>query len=155
MNQEAQLLFQTLQKARSDFANPKTEKAEEAKEVEESGFEEVEDDVEEKAEKAAAGGTSGQRFRVLRAGKVVGNYSLEELRRQIKSNQLKATDLIGIEAWVPVASLGGLLLAGPAQSSPSPPARGSAGEERHEEEKAKKAKVDDDGAIPVDEEFKL
>jgi hypothetical protein len=149
MNQEAQFLFQTLQKARKDFAAPKSE---EAKEVEESGFEEVEDAPEEKAEKKAAGGTSGERYRVQRGGKVIGTYSLDELRRLLGSKRLNPTDLIGIEAWIPVASLGGLLLA---TSPPSPPPKARTADEPHEEPKAKKAKEDDDGAIPVDDEFKL
>jgi hypothetical protein len=150
MNQEAQFLFQTLQKARSKVAAPESEEGAEIGFLKEGST---------PGGTAPEGGTAGQRFRVLRDGKILGTYSFEELRRLRSSDKLKATDLIGIEAWIPVSSLGGLLLT---ESTSGLSAKGSASDEGQEEAKGeqkeargKKAKEDDEGPIPVDEEFKM
>ena len=145
MNHEAQILFGQLQKARCAFNAPEPQGGAEV------GL------LEDRRGAASEGGAAaGQRFRVLRAGRILGVYAFAELRRLLGSSQLKPTDLIGVEAWVPVSSLGGLLLAGPAASSASgAPAESRAGDEGEEEAEGGKAEADDDGPIPVDDKFML
>jgi hypothetical protein len=49
---------------------------------------------------------------VLRDGQPQGPYPLEEIRRMLAGGELQALDMVGVEIWVPIATLGGLLLAG-------------------------------------------
>ncbi len=111
--------------------------------------------------------TSGKPFRVMSGGVVRGPYSLEELRGLLRAGKLGEDDLIGVETWLPVATLSGL--SGAVGSAPA--ARGDADEEvaedldeefgdfeevEEEEVKEKKpAKTDDDGSLPVDDEFHI
>src|SRR5262249_22478757 len=55
---------------------------------------------------------SGTGFRVLRDGRPQGPYPLEEIQRMLAASELQALDMVGVEIWVPIATLGGLLLAG-------------------------------------------
>ncbi len=52
------------------------------------------------------------KFRVMHGGKMQGPFTLGEIRRLLDSNKLNEDDLIGLEIWVPVASLGGLFSGG-------------------------------------------
>src|SRR5262249_44974253 len=61
---------------------------------------------------AAAPPSAGKPFRILSGGQVRGPYSLEEIRRLLGSGKIGGGDLIGVETWLPAATLGGLVGAG-------------------------------------------
>lgn len=86
---------------------------------------------------AAAPAGAERRFRVMSGGQVRGPYTLEELRGQIDGGKIAATDLIGVEAWLPAGTLGALLgrADAPAAAPPRP--------------------ADDTGLIQADDEFRL
>ena len=82
-----------------------------------------------------------------------GPYSLAELRSLLDSGALGAGDLIGVETWLPVATLAGLLAAAPstaaaaaAVAAPTPASPGSA---------SISLSGDGTGVIQVDKEFQL
>jgi hypothetical protein len=104
MNEEAGLLFKKIQKARSKT----TDEGEAANiniVVNQSG--------------GGRGGVpgpaapvKGKPFRVLNAGQLSGPFSVAEIRKLVNEGQLGADALIGVETWVPIATLSGLLTAG-------------------------------------------
>jgi hypothetical protein len=142
MNHEANLLFRDLQKARCAFT------AAEPQESAEVGFLKESDTLPEAIPRR---GTRPE-FRVLRAGKIVGVYSLDRLSQLLSSGQLKVTDLIGVEAWIPVSNLGVFLLGG--SSPPLPVEGGSAGKGEGETAQVK-PRVDDNAPLAVGDEFKM
>ncbi len=108
--------------------------------------------------------TSDKPFRVMSGGDVRGPYSLEEIRGMLRAGKLGDDTLIGVETWLPVATLGSMLGAASAASSRG----GSAGdgeefgdfeevedEDSEDEEDGKAAKVDDGDSLPVDDEFQI
>jgi hypothetical protein len=120
--------------------------------------------------------TSGKPFRVMMGGEVRGPYSLEELQGLLKEGKLGGNALIGVETWLPVATLSGMLTTAPAPKSDSEEVEDlheeqyGDFEEVHEEEpkeekkEVKKepppappppAKVNEGDSLPVDEEFKI
>ncbi len=71
----------------------------------------------------------GGGFRLLRGGRPEGPYTLEDIRRMLAGGQLQPLDMVGVEIWLPVATLGGLLptgsvpaATGPVRASTSAPA---------------------------------
>jgi hypothetical protein len=113
----------------------------------------------------ARAASTGKPFRVLSSGKILGPYSLEDIRSFLDSGQLEAGDLIGVETWLPVATLSGLLLSGSAKgsgaagTSAEPAAAGDKAVEDEELEEIEVHEVDDDAgksskdkAPPVAEE---
>jgi hypothetical protein len=52
---------------------------------------------------------AGKPFRVMSGGRIQGPFSLGELRQLLGSGKLGGNDLIGVETWLPLSTLGGLL----------------------------------------------
>ncbi len=123
---------------------------------------------------AVAGPMAGTSFRVLCGGQVQGPFSLDEVRHLLAAGKLDRSAMIGVETWLPVATLS--LLAdtttgGLVGDIPSATDAGTEEEEeileqeveevQEEEPKKEKKKQaapapkDESGAIPVDAEFNL
>jgi hypothetical protein len=97
-------------------------------------------------------------FRLMRGARVKGPYSLQELQGILRSGKLRADDLIGVETWLPLSSLSGLLLEavlirGP--SSATKPADGAKDSDDAGFEIVSEAPPTEDGALRVDDEFKI
>jgi len=132
MAEQAKAFYKQIEKARNRFAVAKEEAEsaaveEEAAEEEETVEEEQEEEVAEERTKPArmtgdlcsvgaallaAAGTAARPFRLMRGGKVEGPYSFEELSGMITSGKVTAGDLIGVETWMSVVTLSGLVAAG-------------------------------------------
>jgi hypothetical protein len=127
---------------------------------------------------AAPAASPGKPFRILCAGELLGPFSLEEVRKLI--GKLGPTDMIGVECWLPAATLAGLMgggggkgasnamaavagaAVGAAVGVGAAAALSHAGHEEHipevdvkPEEEAPKPKEDGEGRIPVDLDFTL
>src|SRR5262249_2728196 len=118
--------------------------------------------------------TVGKPFRVMSGGRVRGPYSLQEVRNLLAAGKIGDGDLIGVETWLPVATLGGLVEGGPVKRGGAPVKSAEADEQEEEEtgdfemveeedtdsgaedaeDEAPAAKSDED-MIPVDDEFQL
>jgi len=121
--------------------------------------------------------TGAKPFRVLSAGKILGPYALDELKRLLAAGKFAAGDLIGVETWLPVATLSGMLMSGAggggtasAFAAGAAGAAGAVGEEEEdledleeievhdaedEEETSSPAADGDEEKIQMDAEFKL
>ncbi len=181
MTEEAKILYKQIQKARGKFTS--------ASETGETNINVVINEApgEEKAapEKAkggvggaalaAAAPTAGKPFRVMSGGRVRGPFSLQEIRNLLAAGKIGDGDLIGVETWLPVATLGGLVEAGAGTAKRGGAAKSSSEAAEQEEEtgdfemveededtddadaaedEAPAAKNDED-MIPVDDEFQL
>ena len=91
-------------------------------------------------------------FRLLRRGKIRGPYSLDEIRYLAKSGQLREDDLLGVETWVPLATLGGLLRGSSLGQGSGE--KGPGGKDGSDDSSPGDA-GETDGALPVDREFEL
>jgi hypothetical protein len=116
-----------------------------------------------------AAGPSAKAFRVLSGGSLLGPLTLDELRGLMAAGKLGAGDMIGVETWLPVATLSGLL--GGKAAAAGARAQGIAHDEDEEsddeDEDAPETDVDEvenepaspaaseGDSIPVDEEFKF
>jgi hypothetical protein len=114
--------------------------------------------------------TAGKPFRVMSGSRVRGPFSLAELRSMIGSGQVGDADLIGVETWLPVGTLSGLLAGGGGAAAGG--GSFASGEQEEDDEiiddafedvedeeedievNAPAAKSDDD-AIPMDDEFQI
>jgi hypothetical protein len=125
---------------------------------------------------AVAGGltgaspTAGKPFRVMSGGSIRGPFSLEELRGLVNSGNLGHDDLIGVETWLPLSTIGGLVGGG---GGGARSASGAAQDEDEEVEvfegdfeevededdpDAKEhvpAHKNEEASIPVDDEFQI
>ena len=174
MGEEARLLYKQIQKV-----GKKASSAEEAS----STIDVVVNNPAEREGKEAAseGGaahashaappTAGKPFRVMIGGQVRGPYSLAELRGLLSSGKIGGDALIGVESWLPAATLGGMLgshVAGAAAGSAKAGAGEHDGEEVEDleeefgdfeeveaEDETPPPPSNDGDAIPVDEEFQL
>lgn len=176
MNEQTERIFKKLQKARDKFARTEEEEAvvEAEVEEEEEEEEEVEDievveeeskpepvKVKSKAPVASAGATPpGKSFRVLSGGQVKGPYSLKELRGLVTSGVIGPNDLIGVEAWLPLATLAGMLggSAGPKPAAVEPKAADDKAAKKPGAAPAPAAPPkpgSEEGTLAVDDEFKL
>jgi hypothetical protein len=160
MNTEAKALYRHISKARARFgAGDESPDYEEVEDDEEriplSGPEEEETSDRSTARPAAlvpaftpaplpAPAGTGKLFRVMRHGHIKGPFSLEELRALFASGKLRDDDMIGVETWLPFATLGGLV--GSCRMD------GASKEAHHA---AAPLPANDSDAIPVDDEFKL
>jgi hypothetical protein len=120
--------------------------------------------------------TGAKPFRVLSAGKILGPYALDELKRLLAAGKFAAGDMVGVETWLPVATLSGMLMSGAgaggtasAFAAGAAGAAGAVGEEEEdledleeievqdmdEEEKSSSAADGDEDKIQMDAEFKL
>jgi hypothetical protein len=190
MNEEARILYKQIQKARDKH----TKMVEEGTTninivVNQAPAEEKEAPESHKPAAAASAGrvaasggtaalvhapttmTAGKPFRVMSGGRVRGPFSLAELRSMIGSGQVGDADLIGVETWLPVGTLGGLLAGGGGAAAGGGGSFAS-GEQEEDDEiiddafedvedeeedievNAPAAKSDDD-AIPMDDEFQI
>ena len=120
---------------------------------------------------APATALAGKPFRVMSGGRVRGPFSLAELRGLIGSGEVGDADLIGVETWLPVGTLGGLLAGGGAAAGGSGGggsfASGAAEEdddiiddafeevEDEEDIEVNAAAKDEEASIPVDDEFQI
>jgi hypothetical protein len=86
---------------------------------------------------------SGTGFRVLRDGRPQGPYPLEEIRRMLAGGELQPLDMVGVEVWIPIATLGGLLLAGGGTA-----ATGASAAPAPAEEELEARPVEDEPAAP-------
>ena len=109
MNEEAKVIYKQIQKARNKF----TAAAEGPTiniTLNSSGGGGEEGSPKKEKRESAAGPTSDKPFRVMMGDDIRGPYSLEELRGLLKAGKLGGA-LIGVETWLPVATLGSLLSA--------------------------------------------
>jgi len=175
MNQEAKALYKQIQKARKKPA-PAEAKTEPVKTLPASTRAPSPGGA-PPAPKPVAAPTSAKPFRVMSAGKLLGPYSLQEIRQLLGSGKLEAGDMIGVETWMPVATLSGLLLTGfgkgMAAAGPRTAGGTAEGEDEVEDEELEEIEVhetdeddddakdeapaatDDEDKIPMDEEFKI
>jgi hypothetical protein len=153
MNAEAKALYKHIKKARERFA-PDSDYEEvgddtETDRVPLSGAQEEDDPGDARPAGLAALSPAtfgpGKPFRVMHAGRVSAPCSLEELRAMFDSGKIKADDLIGVETWLPVSTLAGLL--------------GSAARAGGKDGEASRASppmpADDGDTIPIDDQYKL
>jgi uncharacterized protein DUF4339 len=161
MNEEARLLYKQIQKARDKHAKLVEEGTTNINiVVNQAPAEEKEPSGSHKpaavGKAAAAGGmgalapatmTAGKPFRVMSGGRTRGPFSLAELRSMISSGQVGDADLIGVETWLPVATLGGLLAGGGAA-----PIGGGGGSFASDEEADDDEIIDDDAFEDVEDE---
>jgi hypothetical protein len=103
---------------------------------------------------------------VLSSGKLSGPFSLVEIRNLLAAGKVGGADMIGVESWLPVSTLSGLL-GGKAAGGPG--AGAAAGGKAAEEEEEVESEVDDEeeneeeeesssdesDSIPVDDEFNI
>jgi hypothetical protein len=168
MTEEAQLFYKKIRKAydKVSVAKPEPEEAP----IPLSGDVEVVEDetpapkaapaqLEHKAAPAArspvpapVAPVAGKPFRVMRGTQVRGPYSLEEVRGLMSSGGLREGDLIGVETWLPLATIGGLLAAG---AGPAPSAPTQVQTPTQAKPAATAPMKSDDGLIPADDEFRL
>ena len=114
---------------------------------------------------AAAPPSAGKPFRVLASGKLAGPFSLTEIRNLLAAGKVGGADMIGVETWLPVSTLSGLLGGGKAAGA----AGGKAAEEEQEEsdeeeveseveeeeEEEESSSSSEEDSIPVDDEFNI
>jgi hypothetical protein len=114
----------------------------------------------------------------MSAGKILGPYSLDEIRNLLAGGMLDASEMIGVETWLPVATLSGMLLSGPPKAGATAGAAAQAGagqgEGETEDEELEEIEVqevddeaadgnanghaaanDDEGKIAMDAEFNI
>ena len=86
-----------------------------------------------------------------------GPFSLDELRARVSSGEVRQGDLIGVETWLPLATLGGLLMAGtgPAPAAATAPTQAPAPAAPQPKPAAAAPMKSDDELIPADDEFRL
>jgi hypothetical protein len=183
MTQEAKVLYKQLQKARNKFTAADGGETNINVVINSSGGEGPAAPA-----RGGRGGASlapiapiaGKPFRVMNGGQMSGPYSLEELRGLLGAGKLGSDVLIGVETWLPISTLGGLLGGAPSAAGSTRSGSAATGgdfeeveeeeesseddygdfeevdeEEDSEEEEHAPGKLPDDGALPVDDEFKL
>lgn len=187
MTQEAKLLFKQIQKARDKFTRTEAEGGEANINivVNHVGAEENETSTRETPvrglpfkEAAVRGGggalaalppMTGKPFRVMSDGRIRGPFSLEELRTLVGSGKLGDADLIGVETWLPLATLGGLVAAGGGAIARGGSEAAAEDEEvevfegdyeeveddSDAEEQVPVSKTEDGDSIPMDDEFQI
>ena len=115
---------------------------------------------------AAAPPSAGKPFRVLASGKLAGPFSLAEIRNLLAAGKVGGADMIGVETWLPVSTLSGLLgggKAGGAGAAAAAAGKTAEGEEEDEvesevdaeEEEEESSSSDEGESIPVDDEFNI
>src|SRR5262249_53871426 len=142
MTEEAKILYKQVQKARNKYtAAAGSGETTVNIVVNEAEGEEKEAPEKEKAPSgaaafAAATPAAGKPFRVLSGGRVRGPFSLQEIRNLLAAGKIGDGDLIGVETWLPVATLGGLVGggAGSAKRGGAPTRSSPAAKERGEED---------------------
>lgn len=152
MNEEARHLFKKMQKALNGYADPAAEP-----EVVHDVNIVVEDAREPREEKSPDRRTAapfspggGKPFRIMAGGAVRGPFSLEEIRLLAGSGKLADDVLIGVETWLPLGTLRGLIGGAGGKAGTKEEADYEEVEEEEDETPA-----DDGGDIPVDDEFQL
>jgi GYF domain 2 len=97
---------------------------------------------------------AGKPYRIFTGGKVRGFFSPQEIRQLFRSGKLPPGALIGIETWLPVATLGGLLgEGGPADKHKGGPGvePAAVGDEEDEDEAVVAEEEDADEAAEDEE----
>lgn len=182
MNEEARLLFKQIQKARAKNASAAEDGTTNINiVVNQEGSEGRESAAGERATGglralAPATALAGKPFRVMSGGRIRGPFSLGELRGLIGSGEVGNADLIGVETWLPAATLGGLLAGGGAASARGGSKSGGGGsaagageeedeilddafeevEDEDEDIDVNAAPARDEGdSIPMDDEFQI
>lgn len=175
MNEEARVTYKQIQKARNKATTGATDgETNISVVINQAGGEGKAAPERRSGAALAAAPTAGRPFRVMTGGQVRGPYSLEELQGLLSAGKLGGDALIGVETWLPAATLGALL-----GSAPAARGGGAVGgseqdefeeveeetneefgdfeevEEEEPEEEPAPAHHDSEGALPVDEEFKI
>jgi hypothetical protein len=170
MNAEAKALYRHIKKAHHQFSTPAVDEGPIPLDYEE--VPEEEEPVEERApvsEPQEKNGRTaalpaplvpvmtsthqtGKPFRVMHSGRIHGPYSLEELRALLGSGKITANDMIGVETWMPFSTLSGMIGSGTGRSVASASTTKAGGASTPAPHTPPSS---EDGAIPVDDEFKL
>ena len=175
MNDEAKALYKTIQKARDKWSTKEKEPPPPPQGnvniVAVSGV------VNSAGAPAARAGNpgmapapaiAGKPFRILASGKLAGPFSLDEIRNLLAAGKVGGADMIGVETWLPVSTLSGLLRGGAGgPGAAAAAAAGKAAQEDEEEEdedeveseaddeEEKSSSSDDGDSIPMDDEFNI
>ena len=120
---------------------------------------------------AAAPPSAGKPFRVLASGKLAGPFSLTEIRNLLAAGKVGGADMIGVETWLPVSTLSGLLGGGKAAGGAGAATGGGKADEEEEadeedevesevkdedeEEEEESSSSNEGDSIPVDDEFNI
>ena len=167
MNEEAKVLYKTIQKARDKWSNKSKEPPPGQGNVNVLVVGGMGGPGGGHGGPAAAPPSAGKPFRVLSSGKLSGPFSLVEIRNLLAAGKVGGADMIGVESWLPVSTLSGLL-GGKAAGGPGAGAAagGKAAEEEEEEvesevddeeenEEEEESSSDESDSIPVDDEFNI
>ena len=182
MTEEAKILYKQIQKARNKFSKSEEGDININVVINEAGGKEGGGEKAEAEEGGAAHAgaahaaspTAGKPFRVMIGSSIRGPYSLAEIRSMMSAGKLSGA-LIGVETWLPAATLGGMLGGSAAAGAQAGAAAHGGGEEdeevedleeqdeefgdfeevEEEEEEQVSSPASDDGALPVDDEFNI
>jgi hypothetical protein len=165
MNAEAKALYRQIRDARDRFSGEHGEDYLDYAEVDEEERIPLSEPEEKNGNSAglsaplvpilSSSPDAGKPFRVMRAGRIHGPYSLEQLRALFAGGKVTAEDLIGVETWLPFSTLSGLLGSGTASRPVAASSTTKTSAAPTPAPSAAPPLPGDGDAIPVDDEFKL